>query len=279
VPPVPARIVGRLISSAFLWKTTALSRMTPRPMTTPVAITRGLLLIGFSALALAADQPGVIEIGRFSAVPPGNALPSGWQPIAFAEVERHTVYRLVQEDGATVVRAEAQSSASGLIRRIEIDLREYPILAWRWKIANVIENGDARRKEGDDYAGRVYVIFKYDSSRVSLLDRAKYGLATLAYGEEPPHAGINYVWDNRLPPGTTLPNAYSDRVRMMVLRSGAAEAGRWVAEERNVHTDYKRMFNEEPPLVSGVAIMTDADNTRSAATAWYGDFAFKRRRE
>jgi hypothetical protein len=166
-----------------------------------------------------------------------------------------------------------------LIRRVEIDLREYPILAWRWKVANVIENGDARRKEGDDYAGRVYVTFKYDPARVSVLDRAKYRLAALAYGEGLPHAWINYIWDNRLPAGTTLPNAYSDRVRMLVLRSGSGEAGRWVADARDVYADYKRIFNEEPPLVSGVAIMTDADNTRSAATAWYGDFVFKRRGE
>jgi hypothetical protein len=244
-----------------------------------VAVACGLALIGFSTLALAADQPAIIEIGKFSAATPGDALPPRWESITFSQVERHTVYRVAQEDGATVIRAEAHASASGLVCRVEIDLREYPILAWRWKVAGVVANADARRKDGDDYAARVYVIFKFDPARASVLDRAKYGLAALAYGEQPPHAGINYIWDNRLPPGTLLPNAYTDRVRMLVLRSGSGEAGRWVAEARDVYADYKRAFNEEPPLVSGVAIMTDADNTRSAATAWYGDIVFKRRLE
>jgi hypothetical protein len=71
-----------------------------------------------------------------------------------------------------------------------------------------------------------------------------------------------------------LPNAHTDRVRMIVVRSGTADAGRWVAETRNVLEDYRRAFGEEPPPVSGVAVMTDTDQTGGRATAWYGDIRF-----
>ena len=72
-----------------------------------------------------------------------------------------------------------------------------------------------------------------------------------------------------------LQNAYTDRVQMIVVRSGNAAANQWVSEERNVLEDYRRAFGEEPPLVSGVAIMTDTDDTGGKAVAWYGDIGFR----
>jgi hypothetical protein len=100
----------------------------------------------------------------------------------------------------------------------------------------------------------------------------------LFYGEDPPHAGLSYVWDNRLAPGTVLANPYTDRVRMIVVRSGNAEAERWVSEERNVLDDYRRAFGEEPPAIAGVAVMTDTDDTGASATAWFGDIVLRRPR-
>jgi hypothetical protein len=224
-----------------------------------------------AAVALGCAASALSATGRFSAAPSGAALPEGWQPLTFPRVERHTRYQLVADEGTTVVRAEADASASGLIRRVEVDPARAPILAWRWKVAGVVAAADATRKDGDDYAARVYVAFKYDPARVSWFDRAKYALIKLIYGEYPPHAGINYVWDNRLAPGTILPNAYTDRVRMIVVRSGEREAGRWMAESRNVLEDYRRAFGETPPPVSGIAIMSDTDDTGGRAVAWYGD--------
>jgi hypothetical protein len=69
-------------------------------------------------------------------------------------------------------------------------------------------------------------------------------------------------------------NAFTDFAKMIVVRSGPADLGRWVQEERNVYEDYKKAFEEEPPMINGVAIMTDTDNTKEAATAYYGDIQF-----
>jgi hypothetical protein len=73
-----------------------------------------------------------------------------------------------------------------------------------------------------------------------------------------------------------VPNPYTDRIMMIVVESGADKRNQWVSEERNVSEDYKRAFGEEPPMISGVAIMTDTDNTRESATAYYGDIFFKK---
>jgi hypothetical protein len=230
----------------------------------------------FATLAFAADAP-IIEVGKFSAARSNGDLPDGWEPLTFPRIERHTAYRLVDDGGVVVLRADANASASGLVRKVEIDARRYPSLAWRWKIAHVIAKTDAASKEGDDYPARVYVTFKYDPERVSPLESEKYELARLIYGAYPPHAGLAYVWENRLPIGTIVANAYSDRVRMIVLRSGTAEVGRWVAEERDLYADYKRAFGEEPPPITSIAVMTDTDDTGERATAWYGDIVLRGR--
>lgn len=229
---------------------------------------------GLAAMLAAGSAAATLDVAPFSAFAPGAAPGGAWQPLQFRKVERATRYSLVREGDVVVVRADAQDSASGLVHRLDGTLAERPRLAWRWKVADVIDAGDPTRREGDDYAARVYVTFRYDPARVSATDRMRYAMARRIEGEYPPHSGLTYVWDARLPPGTVLPNPYSDRVKMIVVRSGSAEAGRWMSEERDVLEDYRRAFGENPPPVSGIAVMTDTDQTGGRATAWYGDLRF-----
>jgi hypothetical protein len=200
------------------------------------------------------------------ALAPGG-LPSGWEALSFAK-RPATAYEWSAAEGA--LHARADKSASGLIVRFTRPVAEAPILRWRWKVARTLPDGDEKRKSGDDYAARVYVAFTYDPSRVGAATRLKYGLAKKLKGEYPPHAALNYIWANRLPRGEAVPNAYTSRVMMLAVRSGDAEAGRWHEEERDVLEDYRRLFGEEPPPYAGIAVMTDADDTKGRAEAWFG---------
>ena len=232
------------------------------------------LVLALSALPVAAHAQRVVEAGRFSQLVPSNNLPPRWDPLTFRNIETPTRYSLVTESGITVLKAESSKSASGLIRRFDdrkVNLRETPILRWRWKVANLIKGADITAKEGDDYPARVYVTFHYDADRAGTGMRMQYAMAKALYGEYPPHAGINYVWDGKARAGTMLPNAYTARAMMFVVESGSRRVGEWVEVERNVYEDYKRAFREEPPPVSGIAVMTDTDQTGESAIAWYGD--------
>ena len=217
----------------------------------------------------------ILELAPFSKSAPGGALPEGWQPQTFKKIDQHTVYELVKDGDATVMKAMANASASGLTKPLDLNLKDFPILEWRWKVANVLTKGNPKSKAGDDYPARIYLTFKYDPARVSAWQRTKYGLAKSIYGSYPPHAGINYIWESKLPVGTIVPNAYTDRLRMIVVESGTAKLGEWQSYRRNVYEDYKRVFDEEPPNVSGIAIMTDTDNTGESATAYYGDIRLR----
>lgn len=128
-----------------------------------------------------------------------------------------------------------------------------------------------RERSGDDFAARVYVTFRYDPKRADALTRAKYALAKRLHGAYPPHGGLAYVWSSSEKTQASWPNPFTERVRMIALRSGTADAGAWHGEERNILADYRAAFGEDPPPLEGVALMTDTDQTGAAATAWYAD--------
>jgi hypothetical protein len=89
-------------------------------------------------------------------------------------------------------------------------------------------------------------------------------------GEEMPYATLMYVWCNRRSPGTVVHNPRTSRIRKLVLESGPARLAKWLDYERDIRADYERAFGEAPGALVGVAVMTDSDNTRSTARAWYG---------
>jgi hypothetical protein len=235
-----------------------------------------LLLLTFLVASASPAAESRVAVGDFSSLTPGSSLPAGWRPLTFEKIKQHTRYRFVDDNGQTVVQADSRNSASGLIRKVSIDPRDFPKISWRWKVRSVYARGDVARKNGDDFPARVYITFAYDPSRVGFWEKAKYEAARLMYGETPPLAAITYIWASRAPVGLMVANAYTDRVKMVVLQSGTARAGQWVTENRNIYADYKKAFGEEPTRISGVAIMTDSDNTGESARAWYGDIVFSR---
>ncbi|MGB5054914.1 MAG: DUF3047 domain-containing protein [Nitrospirales bacterium] len=250
--------------------------LTPRPAFFCVlTLVFGLLSLPHSNAVIAAS-PDHLVVGNFSIANPGEPFPQGWKPLTFDNIPEQTLYDLVKDEQQVVVKAVSRQSSSGLTREISIDPKEYPVIAWRWKVENILQKGDVAQKSGDDYPARLYITFQYDSSQVGFFEKAKFETIKLIYGQYPPIGAINYIWESKSPIGTMVPNPYTDRVYMFVTESGSAKLNQWVTEERNIYEDYKKAFGEDPPNISGVAIMTDTDNTKESAVAYYGDIVFKK---
>ena len=177
------------------------------------------------------------------------------------------------ETGGRYLCARSRASASALYKELSVDLKELPILSWRWRVQGVLPGGDARKKSGDDYPARVYVTFAYVPEQTPLLERVKFRLAKALYGKTPSNA-INYIWANTLKKNESLPNPYTEKVMMVAVESGVDLAGDWVTESRNVYEDYLKFFGGEPPAVVSIAVMTDSDNTGGEAEACYDDIVF-----
>jgi hypothetical protein len=222
-----------------------------------------------------AQSSAVLEVGKFSASQIGTALPEGWKPLVFKKIPKHTSYEVVKDGGVTIIKAVSEASASGLTKPVVIDPKEYPIVRWRWKIDNVLKGSDVMLKEGDDFPARIYITFEYDPDKVSFSKMLKYKAGRALFGDIP-IAALNYIWDTKAPIGTIVENAYTDFAQMVVVESGTQKVGMWIDEERNIYEDYKKAFGGEPPMINGVAIMSDTDNTKERATAYYGDIMFKK---
>jgi hypothetical protein len=222
-------------------------------------------------LLLAAEARGAepLLLGGFAPPADPTAAPAGWEPLTFPRVARHTRYTVVLEGERWVLRAESDAAASGLYRPLDLDPKVYRVLSWRWKVEGMLAKSDPRRKEGDDYIARVYVAFRYDPATASRWERSRFGAYRLLHGRYPPGLALSYVWESRLPVGTVLDNAYTGRAKIVVARSGAGEAGRWVTETRDIYEDYRRIAGGEPPRIVGVALMTDTDDTGERAVAYY----------
>jgi hypothetical protein len=214
---------------------------------------------------------------RFSDLRPGAPLPSEFRAYALEGQARRTDYALVEDAGRTVLRARADASTAGIIRDLRVDPATHPVLSWRWKATRLPEKGDLRSKAGDDYAARLYVTFDLRLAALPFGERVGVTLARIIYGDDVPSAALCYVWATRAPVGTIAPNAYTGRVQMIVVESGAGRLGAWRAYERDVAADYRRAFGAEPPAVSGVVVSTDTDNTGERAETYYGDVAFRAR--
>jgi hypothetical protein len=215
-------------------------------------------------------------VASFSDNPPGEALPQGWEPWSLSKLKKPTQYKLVDDAGKTVVKASADASASGLVHALSLDAKKYPLLTWRWKVTDLIPAADNTQKSTEDSPVRVVVTFGGNLDRLSLDDRLFFDNIRLFTGQQMPYATLMYIWENRAPVGTVIPNRHTSRVRMLVAESGRDKLGLWQQVTRNVYEDYKRAFGEEPGPITAIGIMTDTDNTGANTHAYYGDIQFLR---
>lgn len=220
------------------------------------------------------------EIAAFSRAAAGSDPPGPWRAFVLRSTKAPR-FSLVEDAGRIVLRARAEAAAGSLTHELSAEPAATPMLAWSWKVERALERAAWGRREGDDFAARVYVFFDVPLDSLPIGARAGVRLARMIHGEAVPTAALCYVWANDAPVGATAWNPYSDRVRMVVLDSGNQRAGQWVAHRRDVEADFRAAFGAQwrgaTPRITGIAASVDTDQTGEAATAWFGDFRLEPR--
>lgn len=199
--------------------------------------------------------------------PPAEA--NAWRPMKLPG-KLSTHYEWSVKEGRAAVSAQADRSASLWRRHVAPELKHARELQFSWWVQDMIPTADLSDPDLGDAPARVLLGFDGDTASLPLRTRLMFDLAKTLTGEEPPYATLVYVWDAKLPVGTVLKHPRSDRVRKIVVDSGAAQLRRWREHRRDVAADFRLVFGEEPGPLLTVALMTDSDNTRSRARAWYG---------
>ncbi len=220
------------------------------------------IVLLFSAWALAAGAAGASDRGAVLFSDDFEAgLSDPWVEQGFPSIAHRNIFSLATEpDGNHYLKVESQQSYSAKGVHLTFSSRQCPYVSWRWRVSNVIDAADLTRKEGDDAAAKLYVVFAGPSWWNPLDKRI-----------------LVYLWDNAAPVGATYPNAWlPEKERMVILESGQAKVGRWVAEQVDLFNDFKRAFpGQEPGDVEGLAFLADTDNTRSEVSAGFDDLVIR----
>ena len=174
-----------------------------------------------------------------------------------------TTFKVSKEAGLCFLSAESLDASTGFFVKIDQPSTPGMWLSWKWRAHEFPQKKHPEllsNRGEDDFSARVYVIFL--SSNFFRSDV------------------IEYIWDEKFPPGTLADSPYSERVKLFVIRSGpaTAEEGGWVREERNVYEDYQKIFGKAPRNPVGmVALMSDSDNTKTRASADFAEIVLKRK--
>lgn len=166
-----------------------------------------------------------------------------------------THYQLVEDGGVQILRARTAGSASVLYREMDLDLEKTPFLNWSWRVSNVFSITDQKRKRGDDYPARIYVVVK----------EGFFPWQTKA---------LNYVWSNYEVDDAYWSNPFTSKAVMIPVRAGKEGLNQWHKERVNVVEDFYRVFGKRITDAHGIAIMSDSDNAGGVAEAFYGTLFF-----
>jgi hypothetical protein len=189
-----------------------------------------------------------VVVADFSAGLDAGGIPHGWE---LNQKTGEADFAVVEEDGRHALHLRSEETSFSFQRKIKVDTKRYPMLAWNWKVTRLPDGGDFRHSGRDDQAAQLFVAFS----------RTK---------------AIVYIWDTSAPVGIVGDAAappFFD-IKAVVVRSGATETGAWISEKRNIYEDYKRIFGHEPPPARGMRIQINSQHTRSSAESFFSNVTF-----
>jgi len=218
-----------------------------------------LVLIGSMAgnRAWSSDEQNErFVVDRFTGGVDEKGIPEGWaQEKDFGPQSKIAVG---QEKDFHFVHLLSVNDAFGIKKEFSFDIRKYPYLTWRWKATRLPKGGDIRKRETDDQAGQIYVLFPRFPAMINT-------------------RSMGYIWDALTPVGTAGTSTAYSKMKYVVLQSGPDKLGQWAWETRNVFEDYKKYFQEDPPQAGGLLLYINTQHTQSSAEIYYGGIFFSAR--
>lgn len=225
------------------------------------------LFVSFFALAHAAEP----SLAPFSSATLGSA-PAPWRSGNLpGQTKPVTQFEVVDLDGQHVLKVQADKSYGNLVHPWQGTVHA---LRWRWRLDKALARSDLRTKAGDDIALKVCVLFDMPTDKLPLSERMQLSLARSLSRENLPAATLCYAWDRYLPVGTVLHNAYTHRLRMIVVDSGEGKLHQWTSHQRDVAADFAALFGEESatlPPATAIGVGADTDNTTDTSVGHVGD--------
>jgi hypothetical protein len=206
-----------------------------------------LLLAALLLLPAPARAEDCVTIDNFAKGKVGE-FPPDWKPRKDSGREAYSIQEM---DGLRFLHAVAKGLGIQAAKQYEWDPKTYPVLAWSWRPVVFPKGSDERQSKTNDSAVAVYAVFPHTAWSVK---------------------SVKYIWSAVVPVGTRLSSS-GGLTQVLVVKSGTEGKDQWTEERVNVLQDYKKFFDEaDVPKASGVAVLTDSDDTKSVAEGDYSNF-------
>src|SRR5208283_3845821 len=166
-----------------------------------------------------------------------NGLPESWELSVRAGTSDAGI---VPESGRPILHIKCREASFSLERKLTVEPGDYPYISWAWKAVRLPLLGDVRKRGHNDQALQLLVAF--EGGKI-----------------------LSYVWDTNAPEGTVADESidlpFFITVKVIVVKSGTSDTGRWLNVSRNLYEDYKKMFGEEPRKVRGIRVQSNSQYT------------------
>jgi hypothetical protein len=232
------------------------------PPSAPAPGTQTIAPAAPAAPVISADR-SIVPVAGFDSARMQKGVPVGW----LLDKKKGTPYiKLERGSDIYCLHMFSNESAFGIKRGIKVDIKEYPYLNWRWKVARLPDGGDVRKKGTDDQAIQFYVAFTPTGFPETLFTPV-----------------LGYIWDNEAPKGWTGKSTQigGGKLRYVVVRNNADQLGEWFTEKRNIYEDYRTLLKDvksaNPPGVThGVEFYINSQNTRSVSESYICEVYFSK---
>ena len=169
--------------------------------------------------------------------------------------DNKTIYTVGSNDNGNFLKAIADNAASGLGKEVKIDLNKTPFINITWKIEKDLSGIKENTKKGHDFAARVFAVKKTGATPLS-------------------NRAINYVFSSNNKIGFSSPSPYTKKSIDNVLATTINNLNEWVTVKSNVKEDFKKFHDLDVNELDGLAIMSDTDNSKMRAIAYFQNIYF-----
>ncbi len=234
-----------------------------------------LFLLFFSSSLQAGDNDSVIDLRLSSRYYEGGKIPEGWKLRKRFGYPKGADTQWAIDDRVHAVRLHSKGALTFLEKTVNIDIREFPIVTWKWKVENILKGIDEKTKEGDDHPIRIFFVFEPDESKQSLWFRVKrFIYLDRVHGHPMGGRFTEYLWSGHLKAGDTINDPEKPWQKLMVIDGGSQNIGKWLSYRRNLYEDFKRLYGEEPRRLIFIGILNDTDQTGQEAISYITDLMF-----
>jgi hypothetical protein len=213
------------------------------------------IILVFLIIVSSKAQEGILWVDKFSLGKGIDSVPEGWQ------LEKKTgdpQIKVEQSGDNAYVRFISNNSSFGLKKEMNFSIKDYPYLNWKWKVTRLPEKGDFLKKETDDQAAQVYILFPRFPAKANT-------------------EIVGYLWEsNPKNKGVEGESPAWSKSKVIVLQAGPEKLNQWVQEKRNVYEDYKKLFKKEPPKAGGISIYINTQHTQGKAESFFDHIYFSK---